>query len=299
MNLSNARDKRSLLPIIGKALSFLFGTVSESDLKEINKNINILAENQEQIIHDLDLSISVLNMSRIEIAKNRHDIMDIVKCILNIDTEIRGMKETSSKHILRLEQFMTFYMQFYLLVDELKTMSRNAMIYLENLKIELNSLSLNQLSIHTISPTDLRKLLLNIQSKSQNNLQLPVDPNVNILSCVAYLENNEIRIVMENLLINTKEHYNIDKIHNLPMPVISSTDKGLQKFTVKYSLEGNNLMLSEDRTKFRFLSDNEFQACTNTDVNFCSHEQALYTTSFSKYCYSFVITRESKDKEIL
>ena len=37
------RDKRSLVPIVGQALSFLFGTVSDNDLENINKNIETLA----------------------------------------------------------------------------------------------------------------------------------------------------------------------------------------------------------------------------------------------------------------
>lgn len=41
------RRRRSLLPIIGKALIFLFRTVSESDLQGIRKNINNLANNQQ------------------------------------------------------------------------------------------------------------------------------------------------------------------------------------------------------------------------------------------------------------
>ena len=36
------RSKRSLLPIVGKAMSFLFGTVSKDDLQYIKSNINKL-----------------------------------------------------------------------------------------------------------------------------------------------------------------------------------------------------------------------------------------------------------------
>ena len=42
-------------------MSLLFGTLSESDLEDINRNVRTLAKNQKQIIHDLDVSLSVLN----------------------------------------------------------------------------------------------------------------------------------------------------------------------------------------------------------------------------------------------
>ena len=41
-------------------MSSLFGTVSEDDLDNINKNIKNL---QDQIIHDLVMSLSILNLT--------------------------------------------------------------------------------------------------------------------------------------------------------------------------------------------------------------------------------------------
>ena len=41
-------------------MSTLFGSLSENDLENINRNIDVLAENQEQTVHGLDMSLSVL-----------------------------------------------------------------------------------------------------------------------------------------------------------------------------------------------------------------------------------------------
>ena len=43
----SGRVKHSILPFVGQLMSTLFGTISESDLENINENINILAKNQE------------------------------------------------------------------------------------------------------------------------------------------------------------------------------------------------------------------------------------------------------------
>ena len=151
-------------------------------MRYLERNIKIQSQNQKEIVHDLSLSLSVLNMSRIEIAKNRRDIMDAVKCKQKCDDEIFRLKQDLSRHFHRSEQFMISYMQFYLIIDEIKTMSQNSMSYLNNLKIELNSLSVSQLSIHTstISPLELKTILLSIQSKSPEICKLPVDHENNI-----------------------------------------------------------------------------------------------------------------------
>ena len=61
LSMNTTMHKRSILPILGELMHTLIGTLSEKDLENINYNINVLATNQERIIHDLDISLSVLN----------------------------------------------------------------------------------------------------------------------------------------------------------------------------------------------------------------------------------------------
>ena len=78
------RSKRSSLTIIGQAMSLLFGTVSDLDLEMIQRSVHDLVTNQESIIHDLEQSMTLLNLSRIQIAENRQSIMDLVECVMNL-----------------------------------------------------------------------------------------------------------------------------------------------------------------------------------------------------------------------
>ena len=71
------RSKRSLLPIVGKALSFLFGTVSEDDLQSIKSNINKLAANQKKISHVVEESLTLLNDTREHVIQNRQAINNV------------------------------------------------------------------------------------------------------------------------------------------------------------------------------------------------------------------------------
>ena len=58
--MSYKRNERSLIPIIGQLISTLFGTLSGNGTENINRNINVLANNQEQIIHNFDISLLFL-----------------------------------------------------------------------------------------------------------------------------------------------------------------------------------------------------------------------------------------------
>ena len=86
-------------------------------------------------------------------------------------------------------------------------------------------LSMYHLSTSTISPKNLQKLLIEVESKLPNNFELPRNSRKDIwyfyktLTCVTYSEDNEIRIVLKIPLINTREEYEIYRIHNLPLPM--------------------------------------------------------------------------------
>ena len=78
LSVKSQRDQKSLIPITGQLMSTVFGTVSEKDLENINRNIKSLASNQKQIMHDLDVSLSVLNLTRMQVTENRRSIMDLM-----------------------------------------------------------------------------------------------------------------------------------------------------------------------------------------------------------------------------
>ena len=224
LHKDSGRVKHSILPFVGQLMSTLFGTMSESDLENINKNINILATNQEQIVHGLNMSLSVLNMTRIQVSENRRSIMDLIICIQKLEEKILKLQENLERKLTRLGQFIHTYLQFQMIFDEIKMTIQNAIFYTGNLKTELNMLALTHLSTSTISPGDLKTLLVEIQSKLAMNYELPKNPNIDIwyfyktLSCMTNMENDQIRIVLIIPLINTKEKYDIFKVHSIPVP---------------------------------------------------------------------------------
>lgn len=65
------RRTRAIIPIVGKVLSFLFGTLDETDLDTIKANVRHLANNQQQIKH-------VLTESMTFIKDNQQNINEIV-----------------------------------------------------------------------------------------------------------------------------------------------------------------------------------------------------------------------------
>ena len=141
-----------LVPIIGQLMSTLFGTVSENDLENINRNRNNLANNHKQIIHDLDVSLSILNLTRMQVAQNRHSIMDLIIVVQKLDRKISKLAHSFEAKLVRVVQFIHTFLQFQMILDEIRSATQDGLMYLENLKAESNMLSMHHLSTNTISP---------------------------------------------------------------------------------------------------------------------------------------------------
>ena len=300
LSVDNQRNKRSLIPIVGQLMSTLFGTVSENDLDNINRNIKALASNQKQIIHDLDVSLSVLNLTRMQVAENRRSIMDLIVVIQKLDVKVLELGQLLEQKFARLEQFIHTYVQFKMILDEIRLTTQDAVFYLENLKSELNMLSMHHLSTSTISPKNLQKLLIEVESKLPNNFELPRNSRKDIwyfyktLTCVTYLEDNEIRIVLKVPLINTREEYEIYRIHNLPLPMQHESTKQ-DDILLKYNLESEMLMVSKDKTEFSFLSENTFQMCNSYHFQLCNPETAFYQTNLNTFCVIALFKQNTHD----
>ena len=127
---------RSILPICGELMHTLIGILSEKDLENINNNINVLATNQERIIHDLDISLSVLYLTANQFAANRRSIIDLVIVIQELDSEIRQLQQSFEQKFVRLEQFIHTFLQFQMILDEIRITTQDAMLYLQSLKTD-------------------------------------------------------------------------------------------------------------------------------------------------------------------
>ena len=297
LSVNGHRSQRSLIPIIGQLMSTLFGTVSENDLENINRNIKALAGNQKQIIHDLDVSLSVLNLTRMQVSENRRSIMDLIVVVQKIDRKIFDLQQVFSAKFVRLEQFVHTYLQFQMILDEIKQTTQDAVFYLESLKSELNMLSMQHLSTNTISPKDLKELLIEVESKLPNNFELPRNPRKDIwyfyktLTSITYLEDNEIRIVLKIPLINTKEQYEVYRIYNLPLPMATKQTN----IMLKYTLETDMLMVSKDRSKFSLLTKSAFHMCNSFHYRFCNPETAFYQANINRFCVVALFMQNQRD----
>ena len=96
------RAKRSLLPFVGQAFSCLFGTVSDGDLESIRRNLRRLRDNQLGVAHAVQETLSNLNVSRVQISKNRQTLNLLVMDIETLDHRVANVTPALHNRILRI-----------------------------------------------------------------------------------------------------------------------------------------------------------------------------------------------------
>ena len=274
------RKRRSLLPFVGGALSWLFGTVSESDLKQIRKQISSLALNQCRIIHVVEQGLTIINESRVLIRENRQSIIEIIGSIREMDVKINQVTHELARRIKENRRFLELYARIDLLIDEINVLIHNARSFLTGLRAQLDYLALGKLSTRIINPLRLRQLLLETQESASDLMALITNPKTGIWSYYKYLTtttfflDGKIIIVIAIPMLKLDTEYKVYKVISIPiLPPVTITHcrkSENTEFLATNKLESNGFLIDKARTKYQLLTDSEIQACSHKNARFCT-----------------------------
>jgi hypothetical protein len=295
------RSKRALLPIVGKALSFLFGTVSEDDLNAIRGSINNLATNQQKVIHVVEESLTILNTTRVEVAENRQAINDLIGALSVLSTKLQNETNRLYKEIMRLDYFVQTYLRIDASLEELRQMTHIGRVHVQKLWMQLNMLSLGHLSPGLISPKELKELLMGIKTKLPGTLQLPADPNKDIwsfyklLTCSTTIDENKILAVVSVPLLDSSGKLEIFKAHILPSVMSKTSLDSKVDLVAQYALEAPALAIDASHVKYFLLDQSELQRCSDPMMGFCAVRSPKYRTNMSKLCIIAIFMQNERN----
>ena len=88
---TNTRCKRSLLPFLGTALSWLTGMATTKDIRSIKTRINQLIATQTLQCNTLVHIVSILNVTRYATQVNRHSINNLIDAIRTTSQDINNL----------------------------------------------------------------------------------------------------------------------------------------------------------------------------------------------------------------
>ena len=295
---SSERKKRAVFGFGGKILNFLFGTLTQDDLDIVQKHVSTLEANQQSIVHVLEDSLTILNMSRTEIAENRHSINEILSTLSDINNKIDNVTEELNNQLNEVENFLQMYLKLDLIVEELKLTIQNALIYLENLKIQVSMLSNEKLSPLIISPMKLKATLQDIASKLPRAFRLPDNLNTNLwkyytyLKCATIISNNQIIIVVSVPILDFSSKFEVYNIHTFP---VALTNTSQTQMIAQVDSDTSIIAFNNERTKYILLNHIEAQECSSPWRPFCEFQSPVYSVARTERCIIFTFLNQKEN----
>ncbi|KAH3755679.1 hypothetical protein DPMN_190377 [Dreissena polymorpha] len=285
-------QKRSLLPL-GGFFKFLFGTADDSDIRNIQTHVNQLQESQKTIIHVLQNSLSILNVTQQHITENRHSINTLISTLRQLEDKIMHTHERLQAMTHAVQDYTVNYNSLKIMIDELRQAVFHASLYLETFKGQLNMLSTGKLFPSLISPIHLKDVLLDIATKVPNNLQLPANPKTDLwhyyqsTSTTVVMSPTTIIITMDIPLLEIGASFEVYEVFNFDMPYspINETindNKIHYNMSARYELETKGFLIDQARNHYCLLTNNELKTCQARRT--CDVQSPFYQVDMSKLC---------------
>ena len=169
----NRYTRRSLLPFLGAALSWLTGTATTKDVNSIKNRVNQLTamqhKHQETLVH----IISVLNVTRYATQVNRQHINLIIDTIERTHQDVSMLYNITSSLYTSLN-----YQQIVLHILSILANLRYSLHYMRQVAIHamdcIDVATPGILSPHVLPVEDLRKMLMYIEEALPSTMHLPV-----------------------------------------------------------------------------------------------------------------------------
>ncbi len=288
------RQRRAVIPLVGKSLNFLFGTLTKKDLRLIKDNIHTLTRNDEQIFHLVEESLSIINVTRIEAEENRAALNELNDIVKDVQIKLNDVKLRFDQRFDRLVNYLRLYLQFNIMINDLRDAVSRSLIYIHGFKNKISQLALGHLSPSIIAPTELKKLLLHIQAHVPRHVHLPRDPEdpwyyYQILTCATLVQDYKFLTVVNIPLLDHLSEYEVYQVHNIPIPYYNAS------MTARYDLESPVIAVNKKRSEYILMTDQEANQCNVAPKGFCPVTSPIYPATHSHLCIVALFQRRTKD----
>ena len=167
--------RRSLLPFLGDALSWLTGTATTRDIHSIKTRINQLTATQASQCNTLVHIVSILNITRYVTQVNRHSINTLMDAVRTTSHDINTLYNltnslaTSINFNQMILHIRSVFAKLHDSLNYIQTVSTHTMEYID-------AATSGALSPHVLPVIDLQRMLQHIADTLPPTLHLPISP---------------------------------------------------------------------------------------------------------------------------
>ena len=257
--------RRSLLPFLGAALSWLTGTATTKDIHSIKTRINQLIATQTSQCNTLVHIVSILNVTRYTTQVNRHSINNLIDAVRTTSQDINNLYNLTTSLAASIN-----FNQMILHIRSVFANHRDSLHYLWTVSTHtmeyIDATTSGILSPHVLPVVDLQKMLQHIADTLPPTLHLPISPE-DTLHFYRYLHTH---VLIENkqflLLIDIPIQHRVCQI---TIQQVFTLDIPLRNYSARYDINTRYFGVTKDATMGVKLSTAQFQTCQQANGQFC------------------------------
>ena len=295
-----SRKKRSLIPFIGDLANSLFGISTDSELENIKRSAQALRNNQKEITHVVNSSLTLIKHNSQNIVTNRKHLIQLKTTIKSLITQINNFNNRSSFVVQTLAVKIKIYLELTQAIQHSRQVLHDISLIFHRLTLTIDMLTSQTFSPSVVRPDKLRNILKEIRKHLPKTLKLPVNPDKNIwpfykmMTVDAHIHNVTIFLILKIPLINFAEEFDIIKVFNMPIPnpIFNNIlkNKQLNSLTARYQIETDYIIINKARDHYIIPSTNEIHSCLSSPSKFCPIKSPLYPTHTPRFCVVALFT---------
>ena len=268
------RQKRSLLPWAGDLLGSLFGTATKSDMSRLRQQINSLSANENELVHVVENSLSIINKTNSVVANNRRVINILSHAADKLDRKIRMLNNVIWDRERIQDVRIGMSNKVITMTNAIIRTLRKVSNMVHNLSDNMNRALRNQLSTTLVAPEQLRDVLGGISRRIPSSLTLKEYDGNRIMWYYKHLpvtvvpDQDRIHLISVIPLIPVESLYTLYRMVVLPIP-IEQTEMASVIIT-----EGTHFAISKQGNSYVILDDDELSKCQNLDTTYCPLNRA-------------------------
>ena len=286
------RAKRGLIDGLGNVMSFLFGTATESEIKHLTNNVELINAKDTALAHRFNGTLQVLNQTRIATVQNRRALSTLTAAVqsLNVVYAKTFVLVQANANAIKTAMHITELTNCILRVSQ----------SVQYLYTELSALShkfaLAQAGIlhkNLLPRRDFIRLLRKIDKSLPLNFALPF-PSEQTTEYVRVVKTKLIEgadayhVLFYIPLLHTKHAFDVYRFFPYQVPLLAhNVSLGY------YPNEPRYILMSENRQQFIQPAQSEIEACILARQPFCPLHEPAYSTVGSTSCVAALFKRDA------
>ena len=226
-NNKRARNKRSLMPGIGKASRWLFGTATSDQIKSIQEEVNKVVTGNNDLIQHYNEQVSILK----GVSETVKEMKLVSSDIKNISSAIWDIKQNEMK--------LEYYLEFAVLLNRYES-------YLNQIHMGIKSMDSGHLATELVQENLVEDVLDNLRARGVNLISEDYN-NIFDFCSVVPMQSDDVNIIRYQILVPLRSHSStlyLSEIRTVPV-----WNESL-KFALRFKPRHKYLAFDRDLTTF-------------------------------------------------